>query len=621
MDTKELKSMLGDRAKDIIVSGLNDSIKRKGRNEFIRCPFHNDTEPSLSWYDDGNVFKCMVCQETLDIYRYYQEFENMTFLEAKSKVADQLGIELTSGYTKKSYTTPSVDNYRPLSKDAYAWFESRGLQKQVIDKWDLASKSHGDDEVIVFKHINDRKKFVLETTRYIKRKDFRRDTGNKTILFGMDRIDTSKPVIIVEGHIDALSVSAVYDNVVSVPAGISNVDWIETCSFFIDKVKSFIFWADNDGKNGITAAESIRKRIGAEKCIVDYHPNYKDANEVLVKCGLDGLSDFVDDLLAPRIEGLINMSRLRSSDSATLKFETGFKDIDKHLRGFEFGALSVVFGRDNEGKSTYISQIIAEILKTQKVFLYSGELSEYKVEEWLLAQIASDEKNAYYKTVDDYGNEVELLKEEHRTAIKKWYQDRFWLYEDVVNPKEKSQDRMFRIMELAYKTLGIKIFFIDNMMTAVDQSTDATSQNEARMVDQLKRFAKTLGAHVFLVAHPNKMGSREYTPLNKVDVNGSKTITNTADYIIAVERSFDPIKQLENDAVDKMYKTLVEGRKDKYYTTIIRVLKNRVKAPRQDFLYRFHPVSSRFYNKETNKSFSGDWKKHLKQESPETFPF
>jgi hypothetical protein len=239
----------------------------------------------------------------------------------------------------------------------------------------------------------------------------------------------------------------------------------------------------------------------------------------------------------------------------------------------------------------------------------------------VLSAFASDEKNAYYTTIDDYGNTIDLIKDEYKVAIKKWYQDKFWVYEDVVNGKEKSQDRMFRIMELAYKTLGVKIFFIDNMMTAVDQSTDSTAQNEARMVDQLKRFAKTLGAHVFLVAHPNKQGSREYTPLNKVDVNGSKTITNTADYIIAVERSFDPEGKLENKEVDPMYKKIVEGRTDKYYTTIIRVLKNRVKAPRQDFFYRFHPISSRFFNKETNKSFTGDWKRFLKKEEPEVLPF
>jgi len=624
MDTKELKSMLGNRAKDIIASGLNETIKRTGRNEFIRCPFHNDTEPSFSWFEEGNVFKCMVCQKTLDIYEYYQDFESMSFVDAKSKVAEELGIELTSGYTKKSFTAPTENCYKPLTKVAYQWFESRGITKQVADKWDLASMFIGQDEVIIFKHINERKKFVLETSRFINKKDFRRNTGNKTILFGMDRIDTNKPVIIVEGHIDAISVSAVYDNVLSVPSGISNKDWIENCSFFIDKVKNFIFWADNDGNTGISEADDIRKRIGIDKCVVDYHPKYKDANELLMKCGVEALSDFVDDLLAPRIEGLVNMGRLRSSDSATLKFETGFKDVDKHLKGFEYGALSVIFGRDNEGKSTYISQIITEILKTQQVFLYSGELSEYKVEEWVISQIAAENSDAYYKIIDEYGEEVELIKDEYRVAIKKWYQDRFWLYEDVINGKEKSQDRMFRIMESAYRTLGIKVFFIDNMMTAVDQSTDSTAQNESRMIDQLKRFAKTLGVHIFLIAHPNKQGSREYTPLNKVDVNGSKTITNTADYIIAVERSFDPEAKINGEPVDPMYRQFVEGRTDVYYTTIIRVLKNRVKAPRKDFFYRFHVKSTRFFNKETNKSFAGDWQKFLKcgeTEELEVLPF
>lgn len=616
MDARELKERLGSQAKEIIIAGLNETIKRKGSTDFIRCPFHSDTEPSFAWWEDGHMFNCMVCQEKLDIYRYYQEFENMTFLESKSKVADELGIELATNFTRKSYTKPTEEGIGPLTQQAYDWFKSRGITKEVVNKWPLASKSYGSNESIIFKHINERGKYILETSRYVNRKDFSRGTGNKTILFGMDRIDTKKPVIIVEGHIDAISVSMVYDNVVSVPSGINNVDWIENCATFIDKVKTFIFWADNDGKIGIQQAEVIRKRLGINKCHVDYHPNFKDANETLVKGGVGELADFVEELLSPRIEGLINMGRLRPSDGAVLKFNTGFEDIDKHLKGWEFGALSIIMGRDNEGKSTYISQIITEILKTEKVFLYSGELSEYKVEDWVISQILAETENAYYSTVDDYGEKVQLVKDEYKTAVKKWYQDKFWLYEDDISGKEKSQDRMFRIMEQAHKLLGVKVFFIDNMMTAVDQSTDATTQNEGRMVTQLKKMAKSLGLHIFLVVHPNKQGSVEYTPLNKVDVNGSKVITNIADYVVAVERSFDPQKK----DIHEMYCKPVEGRPDKYYTTIIRILKNRAKQPRQDFFYRFHVKSARFFNEQTNKTFTGNWKKHL-QIYEETPPF
>ena len=51
---------LGISAKDIIMSGLSVSENREKK---IICPFHNDSHPSMSWFEEGNTFVCMVCRE------------------------------------------------------------------------------------------------------------------------------------------------------------------------------------------------------------------------------------------------------------------------------------------------------------------------------------------------------------------------------------------------------------------------------------------------------------------------------------------------------------------------------------------------------------------------------
>jgi len=46
---------------DVISRYLN--VVKKGRNYFAVCPFHNDTNPSLSISPDKQIYKCFVCGE------------------------------------------------------------------------------------------------------------------------------------------------------------------------------------------------------------------------------------------------------------------------------------------------------------------------------------------------------------------------------------------------------------------------------------------------------------------------------------------------------------------------------------------------------------------------------
>jgi twinkle protein len=424
----------------------------------------------------------------------------------------------------------------------------------------------------------------------------------------MDKIDFKLPVIITEGHPDAMAVSTVYKNVVSVPSGIKNLDWIENCWNFINKVEKFIIWADNDNKTGIEGAEEIRVRIGKNKCVVDYHFKHKDANELLIKEGERALKEFVDDMMAPRIDGLINMGRRRGTKTGIEKFRTGFKDIDSHLSGLEYGCFTVIFGRDNEGKSTFISQMIAEILKDQKVFLYSGELTDYKVEDWIMSQIVSGDEKHSFEYFDEFGEKTIGIKESAKRAIYKWYQDRFFLYE--IDSSVSSTSKIFDVMESAFKIYGVRVFFVDNIMSALDISTSNSVVEETAFVKRMKAFALDYNVHIFMVAHPNKSGSVEHVQLQKVDVNGAKAITSIADYIFAVERSWNP----ENESLNEMYRMPVVGVQNKYYTSIVRILKNRVKRPRIDLFYRFHGSSLRFYNDTVEQKFAGKWQNHLIQE-------
>ncbi len=145
-DTKELKSSLGIRAKSIIENGLNLKFDRHNK---ASCPFHKEKTPSFSWNDADYNFKCFGCGETLDIFRYFTEFQNMNFIEAIKVIEDILGVQAESTVTtynvqsEKKYNKPNVKN-RELNIKEFEIWNKRGITQQTLEHWVV--KGYTDDK-------------------------------------------------------------------------------------------------------------------------------------------------------------------------------------------------------------------------------------------------------------------------------------------------------------------------------------------------------------------------------------------------------------------------------------------------------------------------------------------
>jgi hypothetical protein len=170
-------------------------------------------------------------------------------------------------------------------------------------------------------------------------------------------------------------------------------------------------------------------------------------------------------------------------------------------------------------------------------------------------------------------------------------------------------------MKQAYKKHGIKIFIIDNLMSAIYGDSESNS-DQTNFVKECKRFALTYNTVVILVAHPNKEGSHEHLPLAKYHVSGSKNITNWMDNIIAVERIWPTFEPDPNHKSCEDYtKTAVietdEGSKEIFFSTIVRCLKDRVSAGRKVFHYHFDKQSNRFHNNLNPMQEYFGWEKNI----------
>lgn len=85
---------------DVISSYL--PLTAKGKNYFGVCPFHDDHSPSMSVSKEKQIYTCFSCGATGNVFKFLQDYENISFMEAVSKCASMAGIPLTlNQYEKK----------------------------------------------------------------------------------------------------------------------------------------------------------------------------------------------------------------------------------------------------------------------------------------------------------------------------------------------------------------------------------------------------------------------------------------------------------------------------------------------------------------------------------------
>ena len=69
-------------------------LTSKGKNYFGVCPFHDDHSPSMSVSAEKQIYTCFSCGATGNVFKFIQDYENLSFLEAVKKCADIAGISV-----------------------------------------------------------------------------------------------------------------------------------------------------------------------------------------------------------------------------------------------------------------------------------------------------------------------------------------------------------------------------------------------------------------------------------------------------------------------------------------------------------------------------------------------
>ena len=135
----------------IISAYLN--VTKKGKNYVAICPFHDDSNPSLTINPEKQIFKCFVCGTGGTAISFVQKYEHISFFEAMKKVAEMSGFHdprLETVTKVKKVDESKTPLYKclhdltlyyqyalntPEGKAGFDYFEERHLDASMRDKY------------------------------------------------------------------------------------------------------------------------------------------------------------------------------------------------------------------------------------------------------------------------------------------------------------------------------------------------------------------------------------------------------------------------------------------------------------------------------------------------------
>lgn len=128
--------------------------ERPSQSDKVRCPFHDDTEPSLHIYDETNTWYCFGCNRGHTVIDFVMEYNDLDFQEGLRWLSDEYVISI-DGMDEED-----LDAYRRKKREREEVYE-------VLDRFTKLCEERLDeakiDDKTIKQYIKDKRSFTDET--------------------------------------------------------------------------------------------------------------------------------------------------------------------------------------------------------------------------------------------------------------------------------------------------------------------------------------------------------------------------------------------------------------------------------------------------------------------------
>ena len=432
----------------------------------------------------------------------------------------------------------------------------RKINQETVNKFNYQIGKHKGKTVQIANYYDNHRNLVAQKLRYHDKTFQWIGDSKKATLFGQNLWrDGGKLICVVEGEVDAMSLSQIQNNrwaVVSVKTGSAGakrdlqqqIEWLE-------KFETIVLMFDND-EPGNTAALECAKLFSPGKVKISQLP-LKDANEMLVNGRVQELIDCMWGGKSYRPDGII---------AGTDIFETLIKEDNRKCIPYPFeclntktlgmrrGELVTITSGTGQGKSQLCRHIAHQLISKGECVGYLA--LEESVKRTALGVMSIDLKKPLHLTKEG------ISKDDFRNSFNRTVGSGSMYLFDHFGSTE-SENLLSKIRYLV-KGLGVRWVILDHLSIII---SGLETHDERRLIDmtmtRLRSLVEATDIGLILVSHLRRPdGNRGYedglqTSLNSL--RGSHAISQLSDQVISLERN-------QNDEENKNY-------------TAVRVLKNR----------------------------------------------
>lgn len=447
----------------------------KGKNLYV-CPLcgsgtgKNGTG-AFSITEDGEKWKCFSCEESGDIFDLIGKVEGITeYTEQKQALEDiyttpqrknpvqsnieplereteSENIETEEGYTDLFLKANDIILNPTKYKLSTNYHTKRGLNEEIVKKFNLGY-------IPDWRHpkapesVPTSPRFIIPTGKssYLARdvrdlkdiphnqKNYAKSKVGKTQIFNLEALkEATKPIYIVEGEIDAMSIEEVGGHAIAL-GGVSNINKLLEILSNEKPEQPLIIALDQD-KAGEIATKKLEegiKKLG----IFTYRHNpsgeNKDPNEALTR-DREAFKQAVElgEVKPLEMKELEKEEYLKNSsynhiqkfidgieDSAnTPSIKTGFKALDMALDGGLYEGLYFIGAISSLGKTTFVLQMADQIAQQgQDVLIFSLEMARTEL-------MAKSISRHTIKLIEETGGKVRHAKTSRGITTGKRYKD------------------------------------------------------------------------------------------------------------------------------------------------------------------------------------------------------